>query len=174
MSQCPERSHNLYTDTPDTPPSLDKKKRARKAMGAAALIWATCCAGCSGAFETESSRMNEREVTISQETTPGGILQICGKDGQKITIREVPRTSKIDDPTDLVKVKIQGCATIHSDHIRVFKEEANGTWYGAPERDVAKALPGLGLDQAQKNNNYVWVNRQKAKLNPADITLVKK
>ena len=172
MSQYPERSHNLYTDTPDTPPSLDKKKRARK-MGAAALIGATCCAGCSGAFETESSRMNEREVTISQETTPGGILQICGKDGQKITIREVPRTSKIDDPTDLVEVKIQGCATIPSDHIRVFKEEANGIWYGAPERDVAKALPGLGLDQAA-NTNYVWVSWQTAKLNPNNIRLVKK
>lgn len=172
MSQCPERSHNLYTDTPDTPPSLDKKKRARK-MGTAALIGAICCAGCSGAFETESSRMNEREVTISQETTPGGTLQICGKDGQKITIREVPRTSKIDDPTDLVEVKIQGCATIPSDHIRVFKEEANGIWYGAPERDVAKALPGLGLDQAA-NTNYVWVSRQTAKLNPDNIRLVKK
>lgn len=172
MSQCPERSHNLYTDTPDTPPSLDKKKRARK-MGAAALIGAICCAGCGGAFETESSRMNEREVTISQETTPGGILQICGKDGQKITIREVPRTSKIDDPTDLVKVKIQGCATIPSDHIRVFKEEPNGIWYGAPERDVAKALPGLGLDQAA-NTNYVWVSWQTAKLNPNNIRLVKK
>ena len=172
MSQCPERSHNLYTDTPDTPPSLDKKKRVRK-MAAAALIGAICCAGCSGAFETESSRMNEREVTISQETTPGGILQICGKDGQKITIREVPRTSKIDDPTDLVEVKIQGCATIPSDHIRVFKEEPNGIWYGAPERDVAKALPGLGLDQAA-NTNYVWVSWQTAKLNPNNIRLVKK